>query len=257
MSPLHVEVKDFIAIVTMDNPPVNAAEQDWPIQETFDSFYDRDDVRVAILTGAGTRGFCAGVDVKRRAQQLQEEQPPGAYQGATRRGRENFNSIVDCAVPVIGAINGHALGAGMALAASCDYLIASENATFGLPEIDVGLLGGARHFMRIFPQGVTRRANFTGLRLNAQEAYRLGVVVKVVPPDQLMETALEDARIIAEKPPIGIRMAKANLNLIENMDLKNGYRFEQTQTVLLQKTEDALEAKLAFAEKRKPVFKGR
>jgi enoyl-CoA hydratase/carnithine racemase len=111
--------------------------------------------------------------------------------------------------------------------------------------------------MRIFPQGVTRRANFTGLRLNAQEAYRLGVVIKVVPPDELMETALEDARIIAEKPPIGIRMAKANLNLIENMDLKNGYRFEQTQTALLQKTEDALEAKLAFAEKRKPVFKGR
>jgi enoyl-CoA hydratase/carnithine racemase len=257
MSPLRLEVSDYIAIVTMDNPPVNAAESDWEIQETFDSFYDRDDVRVAILTGAGTRGFCAGVDVKKRAESAQQEQPPGTYQGQTRRGRENFNSIVDCAVPVIGAINGHALGAGLALAASCDYRIASENATFGLPEIDVGLLGGARHFMRMFPQGATRRANFTGLRINAQEAYRLGVVEKVVPPEQLMEAALEDARIIAQKMPVGIRMAKANLNLIENMDLKNGYRFEQTQTALLQRTEDALEAKKAFAEKRAPVFKGR
>ena len=257
MSPLRVEVSDYIAVVTMDNPPVNAAESAWPISDTFDSFGDRDDVRVAILTGAGTRGFCAGVDVKKRAAAQAQEQAPGSYDGAQRRGRENFNSLVDCHVPVIGAINGHALGAGLALAASCDYLIASENATFGLPEIDVGLLGGARHFMRLFPQGVTRRANFTAQRIDAQEAFRLGVVTKVVPPDQLMEAAMEDARMIAAKMPVGIKMAKANLNLIENMDLKNGYRYEQTQTAQLLKTEDSLEAKKAFAEKRAPVFKGR
>ena len=257
MSPLRVEVSDYIAVVTMDNPPVNAAEPDWDFQGTFDSFYDRDDVRVAILTGAGQRVFSPGANVARRAREAQEPQAPGSYQGQQRRGRENFNSIVDCAVPVIGAINGHALGGGLALAASCDYLFASENATFGLPEIDVGLLGGARHLMRLFPQGVTRRANLTGLRISAQEAYRLGVVIKVVPPDELMDVAMDEARLIAEKAPIGIRMAKANLNLIENMDLKNGYRYEQTQTALLQNTEDALEAKRAFAEKRKPVFKGR
>ena len=257
MSPLRVEISDLIAVVTMDNPPVNASESDWEIQETFDSFGDRDDVRVAILTGAGTRGFCAGVDVKKRAQAQAQEQPAGAYQAGQRRGRENFNSLIDCAVPVIGAINGHALGAGLALAASCDYLIASENATFGLPEIDVGLLGGARHFMRLFSQGTTRRANFTAQRIGAEEAFRLGAVVKVVPPDELMDTALEDARMIAKKMPIGIRMAKANLNVIENLDLKNGYRFEQTQTQILLETEDSLEAKRAFAEKRPPVFKGR
>jgi enoyl-CoA hydratase/carnithine racemase len=257
VAPLRVEVQDYVAIVTMDNPPVNAITSDWPIQETFDSFYDRDDVRVAILTGAGTRCFCAGADVKARAESSEQAQPPGAYERHSRRTREDFNTIVDCAVPVIGAVNGHALGGGLALAASCDYLIASENATFGLPEIDVGLLGGARHFMRLFPQGVTRRANFTGRRLTAQEAYRLGVVVEVVPPEHLMEAAIEEARVIAQKMPVGIRMAKANLNLIESMDLKNGYRFEQTQTALLQKTEDAIEAKKAFAEKRAPVFKGR
>jgi enoyl-CoA hydratase/carnithine racemase len=197
------------------------------------------------------------VDVKKRAETQAQEQAPGTYFGQSRRGRENYNSLVDCAVPVIGAINGHSLGGGLALAASCDYLIASENATFGLPEIDVGLLGGARHFMRLFSQGMTRRANFTAQRIGAEEAFRLGAVVKVVPPDELMDAAMEDARLIAQKMPIGIKMAKANLNLIENMDLKNGYRFEQTQTQILMETEDSLEAKRAFAEKRPPVFKGR
>src|SRR5205814_1852256 len=136
-------------------------------------FFDRDDVRVAILTGAGTRAFCAGADVKKAAERAGNP-VKGANEGNSRKSRETFNALVDCAVPVIGAINGPALGAGLALAASCDYLIAAENALFALPEIDVGLLGGARHFMRMFPQSVTRRANFTGMRINAAEAFRLG-----------------------------------------------------------------------------------
>ena len=110
-----------------------------------------------------------------------------------RRAREAFNSIYECPIPVIGAINGPALGAGLALAASCDYLIASENANFALPEIDVGLMGGARHLGRLFPQGVTRRLHYTADRLPAAEAYRLGAVHKVVPSDQLMDAAMEEA----------------------------------------------------------------
>jgi enoyl-CoA hydratase/carnithine racemase len=253
--PLHVEVQDYIATVTLDNPPVNAFDSEWPLQETFDAMGERDDVRVVIITGAGTRAFCAGADVKRAA--AAAPPGPGSGAGGSRRARENFNALVDCEVPVIGAINGPALGAGLAIAASCDYLIASERAVFGLPEIDVGLLGGARHFMRLFPQQVTRRANFTGLRIDAQEAYRLGAVVRVVPPDQLMEAALEDARLIAAKMPRGVKMAKAALNVIEQLDLKNGYRYEQTQTAILVRTEDAMEAKRAFAEKRPPRFTGR
>lgn len=258
MAELRVEVSDYIAVVTMDNPPVNAFSMDWNFQETFDELGDRDDVRVAILTGAGERIFCAGADVRRAAANLDAGPPkPGEGTTGSRRSRENFYVVTECAVPVIGAINGPALGAGLALAASCDYLIASERAVFGLPEIDVGLLGGARHFMRLFGNQQTRRANFTGIRLDAQEAYRLGAVIKVVPPEQLMEAALEEARIIAAKMPIGIKMAKAALNMIEDMDLRNGYRFEQTQTAILVKTEDAQEAKRAFAEKRPPVFRGR
>jgi enoyl-CoA hydratase/carnithine racemase len=258
MTELHVEVSDYVAVVTMDNPPVNAFSLDWDFQGTFDELGDRDDVRVAILTGAGDRVFCAGADVRRAAANLDAGPPrPGTGISGSRNSRENFNSVLECRVPVIGAINGPALGAGLALAASCDYLIASERAVFGLPEIDVGLLGGARHFMRLFGNQQTRRANFTGIRLNAEEAYRLGAVIKVVPGDQLMDAAMEEARIIAAKMPIGVKMAKAALALIEDMDLHNGYRFEQTQTAILVQTEDAQEAKRAFAEKRPPVFQGR
>jgi enoyl-CoA hydratase/carnithine racemase len=258
MGELRVEVSDYIAVVTMDNPPVNAVTPDWDFQGTFDELGDRDDVRVAILTGAGDRVFCAGADVRRAAANLDAGPPrPGTQSSGSRTGRENFNSVLECAVPVIGAVNGPALGAGLALAASCDYLIASERAVFGLPEIDVGLLGGARHFMRLFGNQQTRRANFTAIRVDAQEAYRLGGVVRVVPTDQLMNAAMEEARIIAAKMPIGVKMAKAALNMIEDMDLRNGYRFEQTQTAILVKTEDAQEAKRAFAEKRPPVFQGR
>jgi len=258
MAELRVEVNDYIAVVTMDNPPVNAFSAEWAFQETFDELGDRDDVRVAILTGAGDRIFCAGADVKRAAEGIEAGPPaPGAQSTGSRRARENFNAVLECAVPVIGAINGPALGAGLALAASCDYLIASDRAVFGLPEIDVGLLGGARHFMRLFGNQQTRRANFTGIRLDAREAYRLGVVIKVVPGGGLMDAAMEEARIIASKMPIGVKMAKAALNMIEDMDLRNGYRFEQTQTAILVTTEDAREAKRAFAEKRPAVFRGR
>jgi enoyl-CoA hydratase len=263
MSELRVEIEDGVALVTMDNPPVNASSQEWDFQGTFDSFYYNTDVRVAVLTGDGTRSFCAGADVKRRAADVQEAQAGGgsggntAYISGQRRGRENFNCIMESAVPVIGAINGYCLGMGMALAGSCDYLIASETASFGLPEINVGLLGGARHMMRAFPQNVVRRAHYTGERVSAQDAYHFGAVWKLAPPDQLMEVVMEEARLIASKMPIGIRLAKENLLAIEEMDVRNGYRWEQTRTRILQETDDALEAKRAFAEKRQPVYHGR
>ena len=163
MAELRLEIEDGVALVTMDNPPVNASSRDWDFQGLFDSFYYNTDVRVAVLTGAGTRAFCAGADVKRRAAAVSEAQSDGgaggntAYIAGQRRGRENFNCILESAVPVIGAINGYCLGGGMALADSCDYLITSETASFGLPEINVGLLGGARHMMRAFPHHIVRR----------------------------------------------------------------------------------------------------
>ena len=253
MSLVKLEIRDRIAIITLDNPPVNAlsAEGQVEIYETFDSLHEQDEAVVAVFTGAGRRAFCAGADIRARL-----DGDARFPEDHGRRAREAFNSIYECPIPVIGAINGPALGAGLALAASCDYLIASENANFALPEIDVGLMGGARHLGRLFPQGVTRRLHYTADRLPAAEAYRLGAVHKVVPSDQLMDAAMEEARIIAAKMPKGIRLAKEGLNMIEWMDLKNGYRFEQTRTAILRKTDDAVEAKRAFLERRAPVFKG-
>lgn len=262
--PIHVEVKDHIAVVTLDNPPVNAMAADWDIPGVFDYLSDDEEVRVAVLTAAGERAFCAGADLRGAARARDgDDDDDGRTRVRTpsgtgnRRVREMFYSIQECAVPVIGAINGPALGGGLAIAASCDYLIASEKATFGLPEIDVGLLGGARHFMRLLNNwGLVRRLHYTAERLDAHEALRLGMVVRVVPPDQLLEAALADARLIASKIPLGVRLAKESLHLIENMDVKNGYRFEQTRTAILTKTEDAAEARHAFMERRPPRFTG-
>ena len=254
MSELRVEAHGHVRLVTLDNPPVNAMSPEWDIQGTFDAITADEEARVVVLTGQGDRVFCAGADVKAAARGDRALRPERT---GSREARENFYSIMECAVPVIGAINGPALGGGLAVAASCDYLIASERAVFGLPEIDVGLLGGARHAMRLFPQHVVRMMHYTARRLDAAEAYRLGAVDRVVAPEDLLDEAMREAELIAAKMPIGIRLAKENLNAIEDMDLRNGYRFEQTRTALLQRSEDAQEAKLAFAEKRQPVFRGR
>jgi enoyl-CoA hydratase/carnithine racemase len=141
--------------------------------------------------------------------------------------------------------------------ASADILVASEKASVGLPEVDVGLLGGCRHAMRLFSHSLLRRMALTGYRVPAAELYRLGIVEACTAPEELMPRALEIARQIASKSPISTRMGKHTLNVIEDMSLRDGYRYEQDMTAIIGKTEDAKEAQLAFKEKRTPVFKGR
>lgn len=252
---IKVEVEDYVAVVTMDRPPVNAQNTEFRNEmiEVFDSFNDRDDVRVAILTGAG-KVFSAGADIKERKGVTVQ---PGDYWRLNRAAREYTNSIRECAKPVICAVNGAALGAGFGLMSACDIMIASETATFGMPEIDVGLAGGTAMLSRLVPKSRGRMIVFTGERYPASEMYRLGVLEACVPPDQLMPTAMKIARSIASKSPLAIRLAKQAYNVCEQMPQREGYRFEQNITVQLSKTEDAQEAQRAFAEKRKPVFKGR
>ena len=252
---IKVEVADYIATVTMNRPPVNAQNSPFrqEITEVFDSFSDRDDVRVAILTGTG-KIFCAGADIKERGSVMKE---PGDYWRFNRIAREYANSIRECAKPVIAAVNGPALGAGFGLMAACDIYLASDNATFGMPEIDVGLAGGTAMISRIFGKSRGRRIIFTGERLPAAEMYRLGAIECCVPREQLMAEAMKLARTIADKSPLAMRMAKQAYNVCDNMPERDGYRYEQNLTVVLSQTEDAKEARAAFAEKRKPVFKGR
>ena len=148
MSELRIEKRGHVVVVILDNPPVNAVSPDWDVPGTFDRITADPEARVVVLTGQGDRVFCAGADIKSAARGDRALRPERTR---SRDGREMLYAVTECAVPVIGAINGAAVGGGLALAASCDYLIASERAVFGLPEIDVGLLGGARHAMRLFP----------------------------------------------------------------------------------------------------------
>lgn len=245
-------IDQHIALVTMDAPPVNAQGPQFhaEMMTVMDRVSDLDDIRVVVLTGAG-KVFSAGADIKSR---VGVEPQPGDHWQRSRSARECFHCIMECRKPVIGAINGAALGAGLAVAASCDILVASEKASLGLPEIDVGLLGGGRHTMRLFGHSLTRRMMLTGYRVPGPELYRLGIVEACVPPDQLMETAMGFAREIAAKSPAAIKLAKHALNTIEEMTLRDGYRFEQNMTGELSKHADSKEAMRAFVEKRAPVF---
>jgi enoyl-CoA hydratase len=255
LTQLQVSIADHVATLTMNSPPVNALTRVLNDELTLalDRISEMDDVRAVVLTGAG-KVFCAGADLKGRAENIKG---PGDLMAHSRRTRECFHAIRECAKPVIAAINGAALGSGLAMAASADILVASEKASLGMPEVDVGLLGGARHAMRLFSHSKLRRMALTGQRLGGAELYRLGVVEACTAPDELMVTALEIAVTIASKSPVSTRMIKHTLNVIEGMSLRDGYRYEQDQTAAIGKTEDAREAQLAFREKRPPVFKGR
>ena len=255
LSQLNYELHESVVTLTLNSPPVNALTRTLNDELTLalDRISELDEVRVVVLTGAG-KVFCAGADLKGRASVIRG---PGDLPAHSRRTRECFHALRECTKPIIAAINGPALGAGLALVASCDILVASQKASVGLPEVDVGLLGGGRHAMRLFGHSRLRRMILTGLRVPAEELYRLGIVEACTPPEELMPQAMEIAKAIASKSPVSIRMGKHTLNVIEDMSLRDGYRYEQDMTAQIAKTEDAKEAQRAFAEKRAPVFIGR
>jgi enoyl-CoA hydratase len=251
----RLDIADGIATVTFDRPPVNAQNRRTrdELIRIFDEISDRDDIRVAILTGAGNM-FSAGADLKERVDLVHE---PGDYVRHNRSVREFFYAVTDCTKPVIAAVNGPAIGAGFVLMLACDIMLASDNAYFSMPEINVGLAGGARFLMEHVARSRVRSMYFTGRRVPAAELYRLGVIEACPPREQLMDAALDIAREIAAKSPLAIRHIKRALNTIEELPVRDAYRFEQSVTVELSHTEDAREAQRAFVEKRKPVFKGR
>ena len=249
---IRIEVADHVALVTMDAPPVNAQNAQFNIEMAYamDSMSDRSDVHSVVLTGAG-KVFSAGADMRARG----NLSDVGEKWQHNRRARESYHAIRECTKPVVGALNGPALGAGLAVAASCDILVAAKEASLGLPEIDVGLLGGGRHAQRLFGHSTLRRMMLTGYRVPGPELYRLGIVEACVPRDQVVETARAIALEIAEKSPTAVRLAKQSLNVIEDLSLRDGYRYEQNMTVQLSGHPDSKEAMAAFLEKRKPEFK--
>ncbi|BEP51862.1 MULTISPECIES: enoyl-CoA hydratase/isomerase family protein [Variovorax] len=251
---IELEVSEYIAVVRLDKPPVNALDRATRrrLIEIFDEVSERADVRVAILTGTG-KFFCSGADLKDRP----DAQKAGDFLDHNRWTRETGNAIRECAKPVIAAVNGPALGAGFGLMAACDIFLASEDATFAMPEINVGLAGGVSMLRTMFGRSFTRRMFFTGMKVPAAELYRRGVLDEVVPGDRLMPLAMEIAQEIASKAPLAVAYAKQAANMMDLMPQRDGYRFEQNITMALARTEDAQEARKAFLEKRKPVYKGR
>jgi enoyl-CoA hydratase len=254
MNEIIVEKADKVVSVIIHRPPVNALTIALyqRIAEVFEEIGAVSDINCAVLLARDSRAFCAGLDLREFLTAKVEDDPARAV-----TVRRMFHSVRHCAIPVIAAVNGPALGAGCVLASVCDIRIASENATFGLPEINVGRCGGTAHMARHVPQGLLRRMFFTGMPISAQEAYRVGFVDRVVPLDRLMTEVNELAGVIAKKAPLGLRLGKEALNRVEFMPVDEGYALEQEYSTKLMHTEDAREATRAVLEKRAPVFKGR
>jgi len=252
---LNVEIADLVATVTFDRPPVNAVDFSAmeEITDAFRSLNDRKDVNCAVFTAAGSRAFIAGADLK-AGPHPPTNGIPSRMMDPHRLIRDALSAIRECQVPVIGAINGPAIGAGLALAGACDILIAAENASFGLTEINVGLLGGAAHLQRLVGTYKMRKMFYSGELEPAQELYRLGAVEKVVPLAELLETARRLALTIASKSPLAMRLAKESANRVEHLPTDEAYRIEQTYTARLLETADAKEAVAAYLEKRAPKW---
>lgn len=248
---LKTSVMDGVALVEMARPPVNAFDRDMYI-EVAQLFSEPDsylpNVAAIVLTGQG-KHFCGGNDLDEFATMTPEN-------GGERmwRVREAFFAIQDCPAPVIAAVRGAAVGTGLAVAASCDFIIAAEDASFGLPELRVGVMGGARHLARIAPQPLVRRMFLTSENMPASEFAAAGGAVVVCPTDRVVDVATAYARKIAAHSVPTVRIGKQILNRIETMTIRSGYEFEQGFTVSLSGAADSKEALGAFRERRKPAF---
>ncbi|MFI9184570.1 enoyl-CoA hydratase family protein [Streptomyces goshikiensis] len=213
-----------IALVTVDFPPVNALPvQGWyELADALRSAGRDPETRCVVLAAEG-RGFNAGVDIK----EMRRDSGHGALIGANRGCYEAFAAVYECEVPVVAAVHGFCLGGGIGVVGNADAIVASEDATFGLPELDRGALGAATHLARLVPQHLMRALYYTSRTATAAELHAHGSVWRVVPRAELRSAALALAAEIALKDGYLIRLAKAAINGIDPVDVRRSYRFEQ------------------------------
>jgi enoyl-CoA hydratase len=242
---IEVRTSGGVAEVIIDFPPVNAlpARGWFELADAMTTAGAGPDVRAVILAAEG-RGFCAGVDIK----EMQRTPGHEALLGANRGCFAAFSAVYECAVPVIAAIQGFCLGGGVGLAGNADIIIAAQDATFGLPEVDRGALGAATHLSRLVPQQLMRAMVYTCRTITAQQLLSFGTVLDVVPPEDLRAAALGVGAEIAAKDPAVIRLAKQSLNGIDPVDVKRSYRYEQGFTFELNLTGVSDEARQAFVD---------
>ena len=231
---------------------VQAAQE---LHEAMVDFRDDPELWVGIITGAGDRAFCAGADIKDMLPFLKEnlQQRPWAMPDTPMRG-------LDLWKPLIAAINGLALGGGLEIALACDLRIASEKARFGCPEVNLGIIpgwGATQRLPRMIPFCKAAELLLLGKPIDAQEAYRIGLVNAVVPPEAVMPTAREWAETICQAGPLAVRAAKEAMIRGSSLTLEDGLKLENTLEAYIMSTEDYTEGTTAFLEKRKPDFKAK
>lgn len=243
--PIGIQIHSRIAEVVLDHPPVNALDSvGWnELARVIAAAGNNPEVRVVLIRAEG-KGFCAGVDLKEMAQF------PERIVELNKGNYLTFKAIRSCEVPVVTAVHGFVIGGGIGICGASDVILAAGDAFFSLPEIDRGALGGAAHLSRMLPLHKVRAAFFTGARVPAAEAWRLGAIEKVVPREKLLDAAREFAALIAGKSRTALRLAKEALNGIEAVDVDRAYRFEQGFTLEMYMHEDSRKARAAFVEKK-------
>jgi enoyl-CoA hydratase len=248
---VHVEIRrPHVVVVTLDRPPVNALSRGTreSLLRVFDRLEADDTVRAVVLTARG-RIFCAGADIKEKATEA-EAVVAGDYLRANRLTRDVFFAVLESSKPVIAAVQGAALGAGLVLAACCDMIFADESAVFAMPEIDVGQGGGASFLQRILPPPKIRRMVLTGERVPAAEMYRLGAVEACLSEDELLPAALAVAETIATKSTEAVSRIRSSFAAVETLSLRDGFRLEQVYTTELSRSPAAAAARQAFFDRR-------
>ena len=258
-NPIKTEIKDRIAVITIDRPSVLNA-LDIPTLLTFEkSFHESEaspDVHVIVFTGAGDRAFVAGGDIA----DLNSRKALSHYNEFAETIHRIFRRVEACDKPTIAAINGWALGGGTELLLATDIRIAADTAKIGLPEITLGIIpgaGGTQRLIRQIPLCRAKELMFTGDRITAQEALSLGLINRAVPPASLMEETMATAGKIAEKSPLILKLLKRTLLQGQDVGLSSALAYEQALASLVFDAEDAHEGCSAFLEKRKAQFRGR
>jgi enoyl-CoA hydratase/carnithine racemase len=255
---LKVEEKDRIITLTLNRPEImNSLNFTLlrALRDQIDALRFRTDIRVAVITGAGDKAFCAGADLKERASLSPVQVKEFIY-----TIRNLFTSIEQLNKPVIAAVNGIALGGGTELALACDIRIAAAAASMGLTETRLAIIpgaGGTQRLPRLVGRGKAKELIFTGRRVDAREALDIGLVNKVCEKENLLAACYEMAAMICETGPIAIEQAKYAINFGMETDLQTGLALESNAYWVTIPTEDRLEGLAAFREKRKPVYTGK
>lgn len=254
---INFKIEGKMAVIEINHPPVNVLTDDVlaDLSKVISYLENTDELRIAIITGSGSKAFVAGADIK-SFPELDEESGIElvAY------GRKIFERVAGLSIPTICAVNGFALGGGCELALACDIRVASKNAKFGLPEVGLGILpgyGGTQRLPRLVGPGKAKEMIFTGALVLAEEAYRIGLVEQLAPEGGALPLAKKLAQQILEKAPISVSMAKKAVDEGMEMSLQEGLELETKYFGKLCATEDKNEGTTAFLEKRSPQFKGK